>query len=238
MATVSVLPVAPRLTRLAAADLTAGTMRNWITCGELPPGTRLPEEQLCEALGVSRNTLREAFRLLGHERLVVHELNRGVFVRTLTAADVADVFLVRELAELAGVRAARSADRALLRRVDEAVASGSAAARKRDWTAFATADLAFHRALAALAGSPRIDEMMRRVLAELRLAFGAVEDRAAFHAPYARRNAGLAELLHAGRLKPLERELRSYLADARDQIVAALDRDIAREPDRDTAARP
>ena len=35
-----------------------------------------------------RNTLREAFRMLSQERLVVHRLNRGVFVRELTVAAV------------------------------------------------------------------------------------------------------------------------------------------------------
>ena len=221
---VLVLPEAPRLDRPSAADLVAETLRGWIICGDLAPGTRLREEQLCDALRVSRNTLRESFRLLGHERLVAHELNRGVFVRTLSAADVTDLFLVRELAELAGVRAARWAPAASLRRVENAVAAGTDAARIGDWPAFATADLAFHQALTALAGSPRLDELMTRVLAELRLAFGAVEDRASFHRPYAKRNADLAELIRDRQVKRLERELRSYLAEARDKIVAVLDR--------------
>lgn len=227
---VLVLPEAPRLERPSAADLVAETLRGWIIRGDLAPGTRLREEQLCDALRVSRNTLRESFRLLGHERLVAHELNRGVFVRTLSAADVADLFLVRELAELTGVRAARSAPAASLRRVENAVAAGTDAARTGNWPAFATADLAFHQALTALAGSPRLDELMTRVLAELRLAFGAVEDRASFHEPYAKRNADLAELILDGHVNRLERELRSYLAEARDKIVAALDRGKGEAP--------
>lgn len=221
---VLVLPDAPRLDRASAADLAADTLRNWIIRGDLPPGSRLPEEQLCDALRISRNTLRESFRLLGHERLVVHELNRGVFVRTLTVADVTDLYLVRELAELAGVRAAPSASRSLMRRVEEAVTAGTDASRAEDWARFATADLAFHQSLAALAGSPRIDEVMGRLLAELRLAFGAVQDRAAFHGPYAARNTELADLLRNGHVERLERELRTYLAEARDKIVGALDR--------------
>lgn len=222
---VLVLPEAPRLDRPSAADLAAERLRTWIICGDLAPGTRLPEEQLCDALGVSRNTLRESFRLLGHERLVVHELNRGVFVRTLTAADVTDLYLVRELAELAGVRAARAAGAPLVQRVEDAVAAGTEAARAEDWSAFATADLGFHQALAALAGSARIDELMGRLLAELRLAFGAVRDRAAFHRPYAGRNAELADLLRDRQVERLERELRIYLAEARDTIVSTLSRD-------------
>jgi DNA-binding GntR family transcriptional regulator len=216
------LPSAPRLDRVSTAELVAGTLRGWITRGQLPPGARLSEAELCEALGVSRNTLREAFRLLEHEHLIVHRLNRGVFIRTLTAADVTDLYLVREMIEVAGVRAAGAADDLRRARVSEAVASGSRAAAAGDWAAVATADLAFHRALAALTGSPRIDEIMERVLAELRLAFAAVGEPEAFHRPYLHRNAEFADLLRAGQLGRLESELRAYLAEARDQILSAL----------------
>jgi DNA-binding GntR family transcriptional regulator len=67
-------------------------------------GTRLSEDSTGGALGVFCNTLREAFRLLTHERLLVHELNRGVFVRVLTVEDVEDVYRTRALVECAVVR--------------------------------------------------------------------------------------------------------------------------------------
>lgn len=207
---------------MSAAELVAGTLRGWISQGHLPPGARLSEGELCEALEVSRNTIREAFRLLEHEHLVVHRLNHGVFIRTLTAADVTDLYLVREMTEVTGVRAAGTADDLRRARVGEAVASGNHAAAAGDWAAVATADLEFHAALAALADSPRLDEIMERVLAELRLAFAVAEDPAAFHRPYLHRNAELAQLLQAGQLGRLEDELRAYLAQARDQVLRAI----------------
>jgi DNA-binding GntR family transcriptional regulator len=216
------LPSAPRLDRMSTVELIADTLRGWITHGQLPPGTRLSEEELCDALEVSRNTLREAFRVLEHEHLVVHRLNHGVFIRTLTAADVTDLYLVREMTEVTGVRAAGTADDLRRARVSEAVASGSHAATVGDWAAAATADLEFHRALVALAGSPRLDEIMERVLAELRLAFAVADDPEAFHHPYLHRNAELAQLLQGGQLGRLEDELRAYLAEARDQVLRAV----------------
>lgn len=47
-------------------------------------------------------TLREAFRLLSHERLLEHRFHRGVFVRVPTCTDVADLFLERRLLESRG----------------------------------------------------------------------------------------------------------------------------------------
>jgi hypothetical protein len=72
--------------------------------GLFPARARLSEDSIGGALGVSRNTLREAFRLLTHERLLVHELNRGVFVRVLTVEDVEDIYRTRSLVECAVVR--------------------------------------------------------------------------------------------------------------------------------------
>ena len=71
------------LDRSSTAERVADVLRRRITDGDLPPRTHLSEEQLIEVLRVSRNTLREAFRLLSHEGLLVHELHRGVFVREL-----------------------------------------------------------------------------------------------------------------------------------------------------------
>ena len=65
------------LQRSSTAERVARILRERITDGTLHPGSRLPEDALGTALGISRNTLREAFRLLIHERLVVAELNRG-----------------------------------------------------------------------------------------------------------------------------------------------------------------
>lgn len=49
--------------------------------GEYPVGSRLPTEgQLCESMGVSRYTLREAMRLLRQERLIETRRKAGTFV--------------------------------------------------------------------------------------------------------------------------------------------------------------
>src|ERR1043166_157694 len=85
------------LGRTSTAERVADILRDRIAEGFFPPGARLPEDSVKGALGVSRNTLREAFRLLTHERLLVHELNRGVFVRIVTVDDLNDIYRVRAL---------------------------------------------------------------------------------------------------------------------------------------------
>lgn len=207
---------------LSTAQRVADQLRDRIQGGGLPPGTQLSEEALGRDLGVSRNTLREAFRLLIHESLVVHRLNRGVFVRVLEASDVTDVYTVRAALESAGVRAAERAAWPLRRAVAEAVDRGERAAARGDWREVGSADLRFHRALAALSGSPRIDSAMDRLLAELRLAFHAMPSPRRFHEPFLPRNRALAGLLERGEYGRAEAELLTYLDDARQLILDAM----------------
>ncbi|MBB4895295.1 DNA-binding GntR family transcriptional regulator [Streptomyces olivoverticillatus] len=206
----------------STAQRVAMALRERIEGGELPPGTQLSEEALGRDLEVSRNTLREAFRLLIHESLVEHLLNRGVFVRVPTAADVTDVYRMRTALETAGVRAAATAPAPLRAAVAASVDEGERAAAEGDWRQVGSADLRFHRALAALAGSPRIDAAMDRLMAELRLAFHAMPSPHRFHQPFLQRNRVLAGLLEGNESARAEAELITYLDDARELILDAM----------------
>jgi DNA-binding GntR family transcriptional regulator len=208
------------LVHASTADRVTEVLRTHIMEGLFPPGTRLSEEVIGQSLGVSRNTLREAFRLLCHERLAVHEMNRGIFVPVLTREDVTDIYALRRLVEGSAARlagespmTARLAIRATVEAAESAVAVGR-------WFEVRTADLHFHQAVAALANSPRIDELMRRSLAELRLIFHAMADPEQFHAPFVRRNRVIAESIMLGHGEEAEQELLDYLVDAERQILA------------------
>ncbi|QNP73901.1 GntR family transcriptional regulator [Streptomyces roseirectus] len=208
------------LGRTSTAERVADILRSRIAEGYFPPGTRLSEDSIGGALGVSRNTLREAFRLLTHERLLVHELNRGVFVRVLTVEDVEDIYRTRALVECAVVRGLGEPPYAL-DGLAEAVEEGRSALREGDWKSLGTANIHFHRALVALAGSARTDELMRSVFAELRLAFHLVDDPRRLHEPYLARNHQIHQALREGRREEAERLLAVYLRDSRERVTEA-----------------
>ncbi|APH01389.1 MULTISPECIES: GntR family transcriptional regulator [Janibacter] len=207
--------------RASATDKVADALRTRIIEGDLRPGVRLSEERIGRALGVSRNTLREAFHLLGHEGLVVREFNRGVFVRSLGATDVRDLYAFRRVLETAAVRrlAERGGD---LTGVRAAVDEGGRAAADGDWRALGSANMHFHAELTALAGIRRLDDAMRQVLAQMRLVFAAMDDPRTFHQPYLAHNRELVELLDAGRWAEAEESLLAYLETAESQLLTAL----------------
>jgi DNA-binding GntR family transcriptional regulator len=215
------------LVTATTAERAASELRQRIASGELRPGQRLAEERLARELRVSRNTLRESFRLLAHEGLVDHVVNRGVFVRQLAEHDVRDLYRLRRMVECAALREFERRVRhlgageraALLADLDGAVRSGERAAEEGRWGEIPTADLEFHRSLTALAGSARADELMGRAMAELRLVFWVMAGSREFHEPYLRRNRALIGMLSEGDVDAAEQELIAYLDEAETDLL-------------------
>ncbi|MEU6724478.1 GntR family transcriptional regulator [Nonomuraea wenchangensis] len=209
----------PRLGRSSTAERVADILRERISEGFFRPGQRLSEEAISEALRVSRNTLREAFRLLGHERLLDHQLNRGVFVRLPSVEDVLDLYRVRRVLEGSAVR--RPPSPRTLALVKEAMRDAERAAAEDDWQRVGTANIRFHQALVSLNDSPRIDELMRQLLAELRLVFHVMDNPRAFHEPFVERNRVLLGLVESGRREEAAAYLDDYLDHAEKLLVHA-----------------
>ncbi|MGE4534134.1 GntR family transcriptional regulator [Halomonas sp.] len=81
----------------------ADRLRELIEQGELAPGERISEKQLCERFGVSRTPLREALKVLASEGLVELLPNRGSRVVRLTLKTVKDTYdLMAALEGLSG----------------------------------------------------------------------------------------------------------------------------------------
>jgi DNA-binding GntR family transcriptional regulator len=208
------------LGRTSTAERVAAILRTRVSAGYFPPGTRLAEEDITEALGISRNTLREAFRLLTHERLLEHKLNRGVFVRVLDMADVLDLYRVRKHVECSVARTVTEPP-ANLAGIADAVRQGELALGEQDWRGLGTANIGFHQEIVAVAESPRLDELMRGVLAELRLVFHVMANPRWFHEPYLSRNRDILAALERGSGVEAEQLLAKYLDDAERQLVEA-----------------
>ena len=116
---------------------------SWLK-GSCFPGARLTESTIAEDLGVSRNTVREAFAELASERLVVRHPNRGVFVASLEAGDIHDVYTVRRAIEVSAIRGGGSPE--AVAAVRAAVEEGKRGRRERRRGALGTANQHFHGA--------------------------------------------------------------------------------------------
>lgn len=75
------------------------TLRDKIIVGELKSGYRLNESDIATKLGISRPPLREAFRVLEKDRLVVNIPRKGTYVSELSVKDFIEISHAREMIE-------------------------------------------------------------------------------------------------------------------------------------------
>lgn len=201
----------------------ADTIRHNIVSGELAPGMRLSEAALSEQLAISRNTLREVFRLLTQEGLLRYEPNRGVYVAQPDMAAIIDIYRLRQLIECSALRNAYPLHPAV-ERMTEAVSLARTLSQHQDWTGVGTANMQFHTAIVDLADSERLNRIYRNISAELRLAFGHLNDAELLHAPYVEKNAAILALLIAGQNEQAAQTLSAYLDLSQRTVLAALSR--------------
>ncbi len=208
------------------SDRIAEQVREKIVHGEFAPGQRLSEAALSDSLEISRNTLREAFRMLTKEGLLKHEPNRGVSVAIPSIAAIIDIYRVRRLIEcqaLAQAYPRHPARKRLREAVDKALRCRGAG----DWRGVGTANMEFHQAIVELADSERLNEMFSHLLAELRLAFGLLNDPEFLHAPYVDSNVKIIDLFEAGHPQEAAAALGDYLVHSERIVLAAYARRIA-----------
>lgn len=204
----------------------AEEIRSQLVNGALTPGQRLSEAALSESLEISRNTLREVFRMLTKEGLLVHEPNKGVSVAVPSMASIIDIYRVRRMIECQALAQAYPMHPALpLMRA--AVESAQLLRDEENWPEVGTANMAFHKAIVALADSERLNEMFSHLLAELRLAFGLLRDPHFLHAPYVDMNQKILQIFEAGKASEAAQELHNYLVHSERIILAAYARRLA-----------
>jgi DNA-binding GntR family transcriptional regulator len=122
---------------------------------ELPPGTRLSEQDLASRLGVSRQPVREALIGLAKTRLVEVVPQRGTSVVKISVRKMMEARFVREAIEIAVVRRACEAfDREARERTEHLLETQLEAATAGDHQSFRRYDELFHKALSTGSGCP------------------------------------------------------------------------------------
>jgi DNA-binding GntR family transcriptional regulator len=125
-----------------------------IISGALEPGARLRQDQIAEEFGASHVPVREAFRRLEAQGLVVSEPRRGVKVAAFDFAEVKEVAEMRAALEVLALRhAVPHITQAILEQADEATRAGDKSQDVRSWE---EANRQFHRLILAPCGMPRL----------------------------------------------------------------------------------
>lgn len=123
-------------------------MRRMILTGEMAPGSKISETVLAEQFGVSRGPIRESLRALEVAGLVIREPRKSSYVAPVRAADVEEIYSLREAVEVLAVRRALTLNadavatelQARLENFDDV----AAVAENQDVSQVVEVDIAFH----------------------------------------------------------------------------------------------
>ena len=131
---------------------------------ELEPGAPLVEATLAAQLGVSKSPIRDALHRLEREGLAVRQPFKGVYVASLSRADMLDAFEVRSVLEDHAVdRAARGMASGLIEQARDHIAAGERAVDAGDAEAVDDSIDGFHRTILLGAGSPLLTHLLGSV---------------------------------------------------------------------------
>jgi DNA-binding GntR family transcriptional regulator len=142
--------------------IVARKLREAIMSGNLKPGQRLVERELCEMMGVSRPSIREALRLLEADGLVNTVPHRGPMVSTISLEEARQLYAARAVLEgFAGRECARLHDPAVVRKIGEALGRLKIALAESDMIAVLEAKTDFYAALIGGCQNAFIERMLK-----------------------------------------------------------------------------
>src|SRR5262249_8980091 len=163
--------------------------------GELAAGARLTQEELAAALGVSRQPVLQALRLLKKDGFVIEAGRRGLQVAPLEAQAITQVYEVR--AVLDGLAASRAA--LAQAQLDPTVlAAGRTAAAGQHIGPMIDADMQFHHMIYAASGNPLIAETANHHWPHIRRAMGAVLQTVGLRRPVWDKHEAIVQAINGG----------------------------------------
>jgi len=135
-------------------------IRQGITSGRFVPGQRLSERELAGKYGVSRTPIREAFRHLIQEGLVVYKPNSGYRIIPLSEELAQHILVVRETLESIAARLAALRDpKGTAEAMAKTLPRARCAYREGQLSELITANQGFHQALVENSGNPVLSAM-------------------------------------------------------------------------------
>ncbi len=204
-------------------DITVARIRRMMIDGQCRAGQKLHETKVATQLSISRNTLREAFRVLESQGLVTHIPNRGVYVTAADEARVIDIFRMRTMIQCRALHLAHKTHPGV-RVMRDAAKAGEHAALLSDWKAAVQHNIEYHRAMVTLCDSSRISGVFELTLTELSLVLSQLDDIANIHAPFLPLNFQIVSLIVTQENSGAVALLESYLLNSERTILGALQR--------------
>jgi len=187
------------------------------------PGEYLTDNQIAEELGISRTPVREAYRVLEREGLLLYEPRRGWRVYSLTLEDIHDIFEIKIALEGLIVRKSAKCDDPVLRKkLKETISLMRQASEKNHLNSWVELDAILHHLIFIMANNQRALNIVENINDQwnrLRVGFSARTGRIARSIL---EHEAIVNAILSGDPDLAEKEMISHLILIRDELVTVL----------------
>src|SRR5262249_48772873 len=204
-------------------DAVQATLRSAILDGALRAGEQLSVPELARRLNVSRSPVREAVLGLVAQGLAVEQPRRGVVVATIAADDLVAIHEVREFLEAGAARlCARRINKAGLDHLRGILAEQKRAVKDKDAAGYFSTNAALHGAIAAAGGNARLEQMLRTLENQMRIALHRVASEEGHMRSGYDEHQRVVEAIAAHDEDAADQAMRTHIAQATARLRAAL----------------
>jgi DNA-binding GntR family transcriptional regulator len=203
-------------------DQVHDAIRTAVLSGSIAPGDSLSVPELSRRLAVSRSPVREAVLQLVADGIAVETPRKGVVVRRITKADMAEIHQIREFLEaLAARQAAETSDQALVSKLDKVLDIQRRAIAQQDAAGYFATNATFHRVIAEASGNRRLIDMLASLEGQMALALRGIAAHPAHGEEAHREHRVIVEALARGDAGAAEAAMRRHIASTRGRLIAA-----------------
>ncbi len=205
------------------ADQAKHHIEVWIIKGEYEPGRQLKEEEIAARLGISRPPVREAFKMMEAEGLVVRKPRRGVFVTEMTARDVWEAYTLKAaLYELAAELALEGVTGSQIKKMETLVKQMERciSAQPVDLLQYQQYHQDFHNQIMDISGHERLKKISNSIHNQVcRFSYRSLQDRRHLQAS-ARYHRQIVEALKSRDAARACRLMKQHVLEALDVLLA------------------
>ena len=200
-----------------------------ISSGQLAPGARIIQEQIAQALGVSRQPVQQALLLLRKQGVLNDAPGRGLEVAPIDPAHVRHIYEMRAVLEgLACRLAAGNARERAARQGPALIEAGRKAVSSGSIQKLIAADMRFHEFLYGLSGNPLIEPTMTAHWTTTQRLMGEVLTRDETPRDIWDQHEALLSAIIAGRAHQAEQLAREHIEQAADHMLERWEHEAAR----------
>lgn len=201
-------------------ELVAEEIRNSIWSQEYKFGERLIESDLSNRFDVSRNTIRDALKILEYEELVISKPRKGTYVSEFSDKDLQEIIELRSIVEaFAFVKALPFLEDTHFEDLQRILEKMQAQTDEKNWKGLFDLDTQFHYYVVSLSGNSRVIKLYESIQVQIRTFLLHLDKYYSSHEAFYMEHKELYEALATKDPNIVDEKVRNHIEYVEDKFI-------------------